>query len=253
VKKLFTNVFLVSSIGLFIFLSSCSETDPLPLSKANFKITSVAHEINVPVQFENLSINASAYTWDYGDGNVDSLVIDPTHTYADPGSYTVKMTAYTEDGQNSEALQDIEVGERYLTAMWLININMNDENGDLWDDDGSGPDVLFQFFPDDITTEEEYLWVFYDSLNVGEQNFTPTGVGIEDYKLLNKDYVVLVEELNTENDEEDPRYMDGVLFNPIVPEDDYITVTKREDGTGDIVIPFIDLNQYQYYLEFEIK
>lgn len=232
---------------------SCDKTDPLPISKADFKVTTIAPEVDEPIQFENLSLNASSFAWDYGDGNVDSLVIDPMHTYTEPGSYTVKMTAYTEDGQKSESLQDIDVGERYLTAMFLVNINMVDENGDPWDDDGSGPDVLFQLFPEDIANEEEYVWVFYDSLNVGTQNITPTGIGIEDYKLLNKNYVILLEEINMENEQEDPRFMAGEIFNPIVPEDDYITVTKREDGTGDIVIPFADLNQFQFFLEFEIK
>lgn len=252
-KKITTSILSLLLGGTVIFLSSCDKTDPLPISSADFKITSYAPEVNVPIQFENLSLNAASFTWDYGDGNFDSLVIDPMHTYEQPGSYSVIMTAYTADGQKTEAIKDISVGERYLTSMWLININMVDENGDPWDDDGSGPDVLFQLFPEDITSEEEYIWVFYDSLNVGVENITPTGIGIEDYKLLNKNYVVLAEEIDTEDDEAEPRYMDGLVFNPIIPEEDYITVTKREDGTGDIVIPFVDLNQFQYFLEFEIK
>jgi len=252
-RKLYFNkvtVFMAVSALLYF---SCDKTDPLPISKADFKVTTIAPEVDEPIQFENLSLNASSFAWDYGDGNFDSLVIDPVHTYSEPGSYTVKMTAYTDDGQKSESLQDIDVGERYLTAMFLVNINMVDENGEPWDDDGSGPDVLFQLFPEDIAGEEEYVWVFYDSLNVGTENITPTGIGIEDYKLLNKNYVILLEEINMENDQEEPRFMAGEIFNPIVPEDDYITVTKRENGTGDIVIPFADLNQFQFFLEFEIK
>ena len=253
-KKFYYNQNLYFAVILGIFSIACDSTDPLPISVADFKITSIAPEVNVPIQFENLSLNAAAYSWDYGDGNKDSLVTDPTHTYESPGTYTVIMRAYTKDGQKSESFVDVEVGERYLTGMYLINIDMTDENGDPWDNDGSGPDVFFQFFPEDITSEEEFIGVFYDSLNVGTMNATPTGIaGIENYKLLNKNYVVLTEEINLDNLEEDPRYMDGVIFNPINPEDDYITVTKRVDGSGDIVIPFVDLLQYQYYLEFEIK
>jgi hypothetical protein len=252
-KKFYSNRNLYLALVLGFFSIACDSTDPLPISTAGFKVTSVAPEVNVPVQFENLSLNADVYSWDYGDGNKDSLVTDPMHTYDAPGAYTVTLRAYTKDGQKSESQMDVDVGERYLTAMYLINIDMTDENGDPWDADGSGPDVFFQFFPEDITSEEEFIGVFYDSLNVGT-NATPTGIsGIENYKLLNKNYVVLTEEINTADLEEDPRYMDGVLFNPINPEDDYITVTKREDGSGDIVIPFVDLLQYQYYLEFEIK
>ena len=252
-KKFYTNKVLYLIVALGIFTFACDSSDPLPMSSASFKVTTIAPEIDLPVQFENLSLNAAAYSWDYGDGSKDSLVTDPSHTYDTPGSYTVTMTAYTQDGQKSESIQDIDVGERYLTAMYLINISMTDPEGNPWDDDGSGPDVFFQFFPDDIENEEDFIGVFYDSLNVGS-NVTPTGIdGIQDYKLLNKNYVVLTEEINVDDLEEDPRFMYGIVFNPIIPEDDFITVTKREDGTGDIVIPFADLDQFQYYLEFEIK
>lgn len=252
-KKVITNVSFALILGAVIFITSCNETDPLPISKADFKIASVAPEVDIPVQFENLSLNASYYAWDFGDGTKDSLTIDPEHTYTEPGAYLVKMTAYTEDGQKSESIYDIDIGERYLTGMYLININMNDENDDPWDDDGSGPDVFNELFPEVDPTEDEYIWVFYDSLNVGQQNNTPLGITVDDYKLLNKNYIIRVLEINTENEEEDPRFMAGELFNPVVPEDEYITVTKRDDGTGDIVIPFADLFQFQFYLEFEIR
>jgi len=249
-KSRTTFAILISAL-LYI---SCDKTDPLPISKADFKVTSIAPEVDIPVQFENLSLNTAAVSWDFGDGTFDSLVLDPTHTYEVPDTYTVKMTAYTEDGQKSEAIKDIEVGERYLTGMFLININMLDSLGNPWDGDGSGPDVFYQLFPDDISGEEEFIGIFYDSLNVGTQNSTPTGISLTgDYKLFNKEYVILLEEINTDDLEEEPRFMAGTVFNPITPVDDFITVTKREDGTGDIVIPFADLEQFQFYLSFEIR
>lgn len=253
-KNHFTRIILLLSVPGYFLLTSCDETDPLPVSMPNFKITTIAPEVDIPVQFENLSKNTAAVAWEFGDGETDSLKLDPTHTYTEPGTYSVKMTAYTEDGQFESAIQDVVVGERFLTGMYLININMVDSLGNPWDSDGSGPDVLYQLFPmrNDIT-EEEYIWVFYDSLNVGEFS-TPTGIGgIQDYKLNNEDYAVLLEEIDTEDPEADSRFMAGYIFNPIIPENDFITVTKRENGTGDIVIPFADLDQFQFYLEFEIQ
>jgi hypothetical protein len=47
--------------------------------------------------------------------------------------------------------------------------------------------------------------------------------------------------------------MAEVVFNPLLPEDDFITITKREDNTGDIVVPFIVLDQYQFFLTFVIR
>ena len=92
-KKFYTTR-LLYVIVLAAVAWACDSTDPLPISTANFKVTSVAPEINLPVQFENLSTNAASFVWDYGDGNKDSLVIDPSHTYTTPGTYSVKMTAY---------------------------------------------------------------------------------------------------------------------------------------------------------------
>ncbi|MDZ7606389.1 MAG: hypothetical protein U5K79_12565 [Cyclobacteriaceae bacterium] len=47
--------------------------------------------------------------------------------------------------------------------------------------------------------------------------------------------------------------MAEVTFNPVIPEDEFITVTKRANGTGDITIPFVVIQQYQFFLEFEIR
>ena len=254
-KKLYLSKYNLILLLIILFFS-CDKTDPLPVSKAAFKITSIAPEVDVPVQFENLSLNASSYAWDFGDGTFDSLTIDPEHIYEDPGSYRVKMTAYTEDGQKSEALDDVDVGQRYLTGMFLININMNDENGDPWDDDGSGPDVFYQLFPDDASSIDDFVFVFIDSLNVGTFS-TPLGITTDNlvpdnYPLLNKDYVILLEEVDTVDNIAEFRPMADVGFNPVMPED-FITVSKRDDGTGDITIPFIVLQEYQFFLEFIIR
>ncbi len=263
VKRSFTKMSLVALLASASFIYSCSEKDPLPLSQANFRIASVAPEIDLPVKFENLSLNASVYAWDFGDGSKDSLVIAPEHIYTQPGSYLVKLTAYTEDGQRSEAIEEVKVGTRYLTGMFIINIPMTDPNGNPWDNDGTGPDVLFQLGPTDATTLDELSFVLIESLNVGQFQ-TPIGITTEDlvpqnYRLSNKEFFILLEEVDPENLEAEPRTMAEVVFNPVNPEDEFVTVTKRAGttsgiiGTGDIVIPFIVLQEYQFYLEFVIR
>ena len=256
-KKYFTRIPFAMLAGIAFLLASCSKDEPLPLSKADFRVASIVPEVDIPVKFENLSLNASTYKWDFGDGTFDSAVVAPEHTYDEAGTYSVKLTAYTEDGQTSESVQDVNVGRRYLTSMFIISINMNDPDGNPWDPDGSGPDVLFQLGPEDAQSIDDLSFVFIDSLNVGQFK-TPIGITTEnlvpqDYVLANKNYFILLQDVDTVNNE--PVFVDmaQLLFNPVIPEDEFITVVKREDGTGDITIPFIVINEYQFFLEFEIR
>lgn len=47
--------------------------------------------------FQDSSINAVSWLWNFGDGATSTLQ-HPTHTYANPGSYTVSLTITTADG-----------------------------------------------------------------------------------------------------------------------------------------------------------
>lgn len=42
--------------------------------------------------FQNHSLNASGYTWDFGDGS-SSTMINPSHTFSQSGTYSVVLTA----------------------------------------------------------------------------------------------------------------------------------------------------------------
>lgn len=45
------------------------------------------------VQFQNTSVNATTFTWDFGDGSPVSTATNPTHLYTIPGTYTVMLAA----------------------------------------------------------------------------------------------------------------------------------------------------------------
>lgn len=43
--------------------------------------------------FNNESINATAFTWDFGDGTTDELSVSPQHNYQTTGDFVVRLTA----------------------------------------------------------------------------------------------------------------------------------------------------------------
>ena len=45
------------------------------------------------VQFQNNSSNAVSYLWNFGDGSPTTTATAPTHTFTNPGHYTVKLVA----------------------------------------------------------------------------------------------------------------------------------------------------------------
>ncbi|MFT4770804.1 MAG: PKD repeat protein [Cryomorphaceae bacterium] len=65
--------------------------DILPTPVASFTTTGYAC-LDQCLLFDNTSVNASQYLWDFGDGNT-SPAFEPCHEYANPGSYTVTLTA----------------------------------------------------------------------------------------------------------------------------------------------------------------
>ncbi len=76
---------------------------------ANFAATNTGNE----VFFDNLSENATAYNWDFGDGN-SSTDFSPSHTYAVEGTYSVTLVATNECG-TTNITEEITI-ESPLTA-----------------------------------------------------------------------------------------------------------------------------------------
>ena len=137
-KKFYTNKVLLLILVSGILAISCEHsTDPLPISTASFKVTTIAPEIDLAVQFENLSLNAAAYSWDYGDGSKDSLVTDPSHIYTSPGSYTVKMTSKSSQVAKSRTLMVLATLEA-VTAPWSVQPNISVEEETTHADGGKG-------------------------------------------------------------------------------------------------------------------
>ena len=77
-----------------------------PLPKAAIS-TSAVMPTDGPVDFLNESIGATSWTWDFDDGET-SMEQTPSHTFAEPGNYTVTLKAVSPFG--CEAAESIMIG-----------------------------------------------------------------------------------------------------------------------------------------------
>lgn len=61
--------------------------------------------------FDNTSIGATSYLWDFGDGSFTSTVFEPMHTYPDneSGEYAITLIAYSDEGCSSTKVKYIHV------------------------------------------------------------------------------------------------------------------------------------------------
>ncbi|MDN3669513.1 PKD domain-containing protein [Echinicola jeungdonensis] len=81
------------------------------------------------VNFTNASENVVTYSWDFGDGNT-STEENPTHTYAEEGTYTVTLTATSEDGTEVVTSKEVTVEVPVDTSLYSIVFITDDSNDD---------------------------------------------------------------------------------------------------------------------------
>lgn len=97
------NVSLTVSNG--VFQNTLTYTDTIHVYNA--PVAGFIPNINGnTVTFVNTSTNSLTYLWNFGDGNT-STAQNPTHTYANPGTYTVQLTSTNPCGSNSTQMQVI--------------------------------------------------------------------------------------------------------------------------------------------------
>lgn len=67
-----------------------------------------------------------SWEWDFGDG-ANSTQQNPTHTYSEPGTYTVKLTASNSHGKNSKT-NEVDVKKASSTGLYAYIPNSLDNN-----------------------------------------------------------------------------------------------------------------------------
>lgn len=110
----------------------------LDVPTVSFNVTSIACA-NTSVYFNNTTLAGytndcstyNVYTWDFGDGSPVSREVNPSHVYALPGKYKIKLSATTPCGIGNSYTQTICVEPilqpkfTYANACASTNVQMN--------------------------------------------------------------------------------------------------------------------------------
>lgn len=106
---------------------------------------------NGSFNFQNTSLNATSFLWDFGDGNT-SAETNPTHVYTNQGTFQVTLTSFNNCGQSvltlavsTEALPlahftaDLVAGCNPLTVQFQNQSSGSNLNGFNWEFPGGVP------------------------------------------------------------------------------------------------------------------
>jgi hypothetical protein len=176
----------------FVTISSCkkesNDDDDGPKTTAGFSYTFTgSHFAPAQVNFTNTSVNATSYSWDFGDGGT-STATSQSYTFDDPGDYTVTLTANGPGGASTATavIHVLNATSALITSIVVEDYPTIDGMGNPWDST-SGPDVYFKLykgsavvgnsdtanFPD-ITLGDLPLWfdLGNNDYTIADSNFT---------------------------------------------------------------------------------
>ncbi|MGB3469080.1 MAG: PKD domain-containing protein [Cyclobacteriaceae bacterium] len=137
-------VLFLSVLFIITFISSCGDDEEVsgPVPIVSFSIDKAISEPGVTVEFTNATEMGVSYEWDFGDGSLSESE-NPEHTYSESGEYTITLTATGSGGQTATATETLTIGDRWVTGFSIISFPANASNGDPWDPDFTGPELIF--------------------------------------------------------------------------------------------------------------
>jgi len=95
--------------------------EPLPI--ANFTSNTTLGQIPLSIQFIDMSTgNITSRLWSFDDGTTAENETEVTHTYLQPGNYTVTLTVSGPDGEDSVS-QAIQVTDDTIAKEFLVQLN----------------------------------------------------------------------------------------------------------------------------------
>ncbi|MDD3041993.1 MAG: PKD domain-containing protein [Methanosarcinaceae archaeon] len=127
----------------------------LPVADFTFNVSEGYAPLTV--NFTDHSKNANNWSWDFGDGSPLNNTKNPIHTFVNPGTYTVNLTARNENGTDTETTT--------ITVLGIIaNFTTNVTNG-------TAP-LTVQFNDTSTGNPISWFWDFGDGKYSTEQNLT---------------------------------------------------------------------------------
>lgn len=161
-EKSFSLLLATVCIILFLILAvstASTSTTQIGSPSANFTCNVSQGYAPLTVQFNDSSVNATEWNWDFGDGS-NSTVQSPEHTYLSAGNYTVNLTVNNANGTNS-TLSTINVTEKPTPVPPVA---------DFCSDVTSGEAPLSVQFTDLSQNATSRVWDFGDGYNTTDKN-----------------------------------------------------------------------------------
>lgn len=114
------------------------------------------------IQFENTSVYSNSFLWDFGDGAVSNKP-NPEYTYYEPGTYTISLTAWGDNGESDSysTTNDVYVLPNAYFDIKPRRVYVNDQDVQFINESDNGP------FPVD---GNKYVWDFGDGTGSEEGN-----------------------------------------------------------------------------------
>jgi PKD repeat protein len=95
-----TTIIPLLLVATIVALAGCHDKKTPPKAIAKFTVSSDSVQIGDIIAFTNTSVNATTYSWDFGDGS-SVIAQNPTHTYNSKGTFKVILTATGDDNSDT--------------------------------------------------------------------------------------------------------------------------------------------------------
>lgn len=240
------NLLKLLTVLMIVTVYSCKKDNETPaiLPLPSFTQDRMIIEPGEAIAFTNTSGDAVSYSWDFGDNTTASTNQNTTHTYTTTGNFTVTLTVTSETGDEALSTSTVTVGSRFTIGLGIETIPFVDGDGNAWDPDGSGPELLFGFA---VATAQSLTPFIIDDDMVASD--FPTGGNIPanlQIRLTDEDWAFVFIDDEEPFDFSVTQFMASFVLNPVT-----ITSTKNyEDGTGTFVF---ESDGYSFLIAFEVR